>query len=106
TPDINETGSSVTFYSSVDFTNHTTQSLPNEVWLYQSSTSQTPELLMNYNTGAPGSYFSVTGQNFPANSTASISVNGRSLGTTSVDVNGRFFFVLTTDSANEGTYFV
>jgi len=106
TPDINETGLSAAFHSTVDFTNGTTQSLPNEIWLYQSSASATPELLMNFTTGAPNSVFSVTGQNFPSNSTATITVNGRSLGTVPVDANGRFSFLLTTSNATEGTYYV
>lgn len=65
-----------------------------------------PELLMQYTTGAPGSYFTVAGQNFPPNETATISVNGRIMGTTAVNGDGRFLFILTTANADEGTYFV
>lgn len=65
-----------------------------------------PELLMHYTTGAPGSYLSVAGQNFPANETATITVNGRMMGTTAVDGNGRFLFILTTTNADEGEYYI
>lgn len=65
-----------------------------------------PELIMNYSSGAPGSYFNVIGQNFPANSTAALSVNGRSLGTVLVNASGNFYFSLTTTNADEGTYFL
>lgn len=64
-----------------------------------------PTLTINYSTGAPGSYFTLNGENFPENSTAAVSVNGRSLGTTPVDSNGRFSFLLTTTNADEGAYF-
>jgi hypothetical protein len=65
-----------------------------------------PELVMNYTSGAPGSYFNVIGQHFPSNSTAELSVNGRSLGTITVGGGGKFYFTLTTDNANEGVYFL
>jgi hypothetical protein len=65
-----------------------------------------PILTINYGSGAPGSYFSVTGENFPPNEMAQITVNGHSLGAVQVDSNGDIFFMLTTTSADEGTYFV
>lgn len=65
-----------------------------------------PELVMNYISGAPGSYFNVIGKNFPANSSAELSVNGRVLGTVPVNSGGAFYFTLTTDDADEGTYYV
>jgi hypothetical protein len=65
-----------------------------------------PALTINYSSGAPGSYFSVTGQHFPPNETAQITVNGHSLGTVQVDNNGDIFFLITTANADEGAYFV
>ena len=65
-----------------------------------------PALTINYSSGAPGSYFSVTGQHFPPNETAQITVNGQSLGTVQVDNNGDIFFLITTANADEGAYFV
>lgn len=65
-----------------------------------------PKLTMNYTSGAPGSYFNIIGEYFPANSTATLSVNGRTVGTVLVDSTGMFYFTLTTANADEGTYFV
>ncbi|MCA9917099.1 MAG: hypothetical protein KC445_04060 [Anaerolineales bacterium] len=65
-----------------------------------------PKLTMNYTSGAPGSYFNILGQYFPANSTATLSVNGRIVGTVPVGSGGTFAFTLTTANADEGTYFV
>jgi hypothetical protein len=59
---------------------------------------------MNYSEGAPGSFFNVTGGGFPANQTASVSVNGTSLGILSTNSSGGFTFTLTTTNADEGIY--
>lgn len=61
-------------------------------------------LSVDYLTGAPGSFFSISGYGFPSNQTATISVNGRVLGTTDVDANGEVTCQLTTDSADAGRY--
>ena len=45
-------------------------------------------LVINYKIGKPGSFFTFEGANFPANSTATIGVNGYTLGTDS----HRFFW--------------
>ena len=60
---------------------------------------------INYDAGAPGSFFTLSGRNFPANDIAAISVNGTALGTVSTDGSGSFSFLLSTSSAGEGTYF-
>ena len=65
-----------------------------------------PLLSINYNTGAPGSYFTITGTGFPANSPANISINSLVLGTEPTDANGDFTFLLSTSSADEGVYYV
>ena len=62
-------------------------------------------LTINHATGAPGSFFLLTGAGFPTNETANIMVNGRSLGTVPTDENGRFALTLTTEIADNGTYF-
>jgi len=61
---------------------------------------------INYSSGAPGSFFTLTGENFPINSTVWVSVNGRLLGTVQSDSQGSFTFLLDTSQANEGIYFV
>ena len=62
-------------------------------------------LAINYQSGASGSYFTVTGSNFPPNDTANISVNGTPLGTVTTELGGSFTFILSTDNADEGAYF-
>jgi len=61
---------------------------------------------INYKAGAPGSFFTLSGRNFPAKAIAAISVNGTALGTIPTDVSGSFSFLLSTPKADEGTYFV
>ena len=65
-----------------------------------------PTVMVNHAVGAPGSYFTFTGTDFPANSMAAISVNGLILGNVDTDNNGEFQFLLSTDFAWVGAYFV
>ena len=64
------------------------------------------QLEINYTSGAPGSYFTLTGKDFQPNATASIKVNGNKLGTVSTDDSGNLNFILNTDLADEGFYTV
>jgi hypothetical protein len=61
-------------------------------------------LTVNHPRGAPGSYLTFEGNNFPPNQLATISVNGVTVGTVSTDANGDLIFLLTTASADEGVY--
>jgi len=75
---------------------------PCSTWVYAS-----PSISLNYQTGQPGSFFKVTGQNFPANTTVTITVNGQQVGTVNTDGSGGFVFSLQTSaSAQEGVYAV
>lgn len=65
-----------------------------------------PILSVNYTSGSPGSFFTLSGSDFPPNSTVTIVVNGRTLGTLSTDSVGNFVFLLNTDHADEGHYIV
>lgn len=56
--------------------------------------------------GSPGSYFSLTGSNYPPNEEASVNVNGHDLGTVTTDDNGGFTLILSTAEADEGIYTV
>lgn len=68
---------------------------------------QVPTLVVNYSSGAPGSYFTFTGSDFPANQTATIGVNGHVLGTVPSDTSGNLAFLLRTHSTTqEGFYTV
>jgi photosystem II stability/assembly factor-like uncharacterized protein len=69
--------------------------------------SQLPALATNYGGGAPGSYFTFTGSDFPPNGTATITVNGHVLGTVSADPSGNLEFLLRTHlTTQEGFYTV
>jgi parallel beta-helix repeat protein len=63
-----------------------------------------PVLEINYEAGAPGSYFNLSGVDFTPNGTAMISANGVDLGTVVADASGRFTVTLSTDAADEGIY--
>lgn len=65
-----------------------------------------PHLDINHLSGKPGSFFKVTGSDYPANSTANVTINGTSLGTLPTDSVGGFEFELDTTNADEGNYFV
>jgi hypothetical protein len=63
-------------------------------------------LAINYPTGAPGSYFTIMGSNFPPNSTANITFNENGLGIVPTDSSGGLTFLLETCQADEGDYIV
>lgn len=60
----------------------------------------------NYDTGFPGSYFTVTGFNFPPSAAVDIIVNGVIVGTVNTDNMGGFVFVINSTGAEQGYYFV
>jgi hypothetical protein len=66
----------------------------------------TAALIINYANGKPGSFFTLEGANFPPNDVATITVNGTTLGTIPTDSSGDLVFLLNTDQADEGDYFV
>lgn len=63
-------------------------------------------LEINYDTGAPGSFFTLNGGNFPPNDTIAVQVNGTLLGTVSTDSSGDLVFLIDSDSAPAGLYIV
>jgi len=65
-----------------------------------------PILNINYTDGAPGSFFNLSGSSFPPNQSASITINGLSIGNLATDTSGTFTFTLTTSNADEGSYYV
>ena len=64
-----------------------------------------PTLAINYTSGAPGSYFTVTGSQFPPNSTTTIAINGSILGTIPTDASGGLIFLLETSSTTDEGYY-
>lgn len=67
-------------------------------------TSPNASLVINYTIGKPGSYFTLEGANFPANSTATIVANDYTLGTVPTDSTGDLVFLLNTGQADAGGY--
>jgi alpha-tubulin suppressor-like RCC1 family protein len=66
-----------------------------------------PTLALNYPNGQPGSFFTVTGWNFPINSQATLSINDQVITTTlAVNETGSFIVFLSTTSAEAGSYSV
>lgn len=63
-----------------------------------------PTLDVTHTAGATGSYFNVTGSNFPASSEVKIDVNGHYLGTVQVTAPGTFAVTLDTREASSGYY--
>jgi hypothetical protein len=61
-------------------------------------------LTLNYSDGAPGSFFSLTGSNFPLTATATIAVNGVVIGSVPTDGLGSFVCRLDTTGATPGLY--
>ncbi|MEZ4633800.1 MAG: ABC transporter substrate-binding protein [Caldilineaceae bacterium] len=71
---------------------------------YYWDSSLQPVLTINYTSGGPGSYFTVTGSGFPPNSTATISLNGAYLATQKTDTSGGLTFILNTNQGDAGRY--
>jgi alpha-tubulin suppressor-like RCC1 family protein len=69
--------------------------------------STPPSLTINYSNGQPGSFFTITGWNFPPGAQATLSINGQAITTTlSVNPTGSFIFFLDTHLAEPGGYAV
>jgi hypothetical protein len=65
-----------------------------------------PFVGINFKTGAPDIFFTLTAAIFPANTNASISVNGQQLGAVPTGADGSFTFLFSTTNADEGFYSV
>jgi branched-chain amino acid transport system substrate-binding protein len=69
-------------------------------------TQPTADLTINYNSGSPGSSFTLVGSNYPPNTTGTTTINGHVVGTVAIDGTGGFFFQVDTATADEGLYYV
>lgn len=63
-------------------------------------------LEINYDTGSPGSFFTVNGSNFSQDDTVSILANGTLIGTVNADINGDLVFLISTTDADTGFYII
>ena len=59
-----------------------------------------PELIVHEAAGAPGSAFAFTGSGYPANSVATLFVNGRYLGRVMTDAHGVAQFIVQSPASN------
>ena len=65
-----------------------------------------PDLDVNHNDGASGSIFAFTGVGYPANSLATVYVNGAEIGHVNTNNNGVLTFMIDSAGAPEARYFV
>ncbi len=63
-----------------------------------------PTLSINHISGRVGSYFIVTGSDYPALNTAVINFNDELMGITTIDATGNFIFQFSTSNASNGQY--
>ena len=64
----------------------------------------TPELEVNQNSGSPGSVFTFTGSNYPADSKAYVYVNGVARGSLMIESSGSAAFLMDTAFSPTGLY--
>lgn len=65
-----------------------------------------PSLTINYEDGSPGSFFTIEGIGFPAESNGIAKVNGTEVGNIDTDASGNIIFLLDTAQADAGAYTV
>ena len=66
-----------------------------------------PSVAINYSDGAPGSFFTINGSNFPPERYATVIVNSEVLtNTLTVDSGGNFSLIMNTQQADPGYYIV
>jgi hypothetical protein len=63
-------------------------------------------LVINYETGSPGSFFTINGSNFPEEEMVTIFANGVDLGMVETDSDGNLFFLINSGAADPGLYIV
>jgi hypothetical protein len=66
--------------------------------------SASPPLIINYSTGQPGSFFTLTGWKYPTGAQASLAINGQVITTLTVNPTGSLSFFLDTSGADVGGY--
>jgi hypothetical protein len=75
-------------------------------WQFYANSYVLTTLEVNHPSGAPGSFFTVTGTNYPLSTTVTIFVNGADVGDVPTDEDGNLEFVIDTTGAELGTYTV
>lgn len=75
-------------------------------WQRYANVYEPVELEIDHGSGAPGSFFTVSGFNFDPETTASVMINGVEVGTLETDAMGSFQFTIDTAAGEEGYYTV
>lgn len=75
-------------------------------WQRYAGVYEEPELVVNYPSGQPGSFFHFSGMGFGSNQNVAVSSNDVSLGTITTDGSGNLEFNLNSTSAEIGSYYV
>jgi Tol biopolymer transport system component len=101
-PDISADGRVISFDSTA--TNLVSDDTNSRVDVFVRDRMPPVELTINYPVGTPGSFFTVSGSRFLAESNVSLVVNGTNLGNVTSDSNGEFVIILATDAADPGVY--
>lgn len=81
--------------------------LPNESFswrMFAGAYGVEPVVSVDFTTGAPGSYFTITGFNFPAGKIVKVKVNGRELASLTTSDTGSFTVVFNSATSGIGTY--
>ncbi|MCB9134328.1 MAG: hypothetical protein H6636_02810 [Anaerolineales bacterium] len=75
-------------------------------WQRYAGVYEEPELVVNYPSGQPGSFFHFSGAGFGADQDVTVSSNGDMLGMTTTDSAGNLEFNLNSDGAGVGSYYI
>jgi hypothetical protein len=105
-PSISADGSIIGFHSHADNLVSDDTNGFRDAFIYDMGIIITPTLETNYSDGTPGSYFNVTGIDYPSSQSASVTINGSSLGNITTSTTGSFTFTLSTDNADDGIYYL
>ena len=82
-------------------TNSAAQAAPEDAPIEQAALG--PQLISDYDNGAPGSIFKIFGSGYPANASSKLRVNGQAIAALRIDANGEFVFELPTNDTHIGT---
>jgi hypothetical protein len=75
-------------------------------WQRFADVYQPMTLDVNFDTGSPGSFFTVHGNNFPPDDAVTILVNGVVLGLVTTDSSGDLTFIIDSGTASPGLYII
>ncbi len=81
--------------------------LPTQAFAWQLfAAAYQPALTINFDTGAPGSFFNLRGSGLPANATGTVQVNGTALGQVTTDSLGNVDFTVHAAPGSAAGYYL